>query len=54
MKLKKNEHQHKEELETLLHKKSKVMPVDTEPEERKVSPGGFYGRKWFNHTPHKK
>lgn len=52
MKLKK-EHNHKEEelndTENLMHKKSKVMPKDIEPVALKPSPGGFYGRKWFNH-----
>lgn len=48
MKLKKINHNHKE-TENPVHKKSKSMPEDIEPVGIKVGPGGFFGRKWFNH-----
>jgi len=52
MKLKKDTHNHKE-FENPVHKKSKSMPKDIEPISTKTSPGGFFGRKWYNHTPDK-
>lgn len=50
MKIKKNIHEHKK-TENSLHKKSKSMNQDIEPEITKRSPGAYFGRKWFPFTP---
>jgi len=55
MKLKKENHNHKEQnlndAENQIHKHTKSAPHVSVPSRLSARPGGYFGRKWFNHTP---